>query len=48
MVDENVVEKKVRENKKDTPKEMIDAMNLAHQEWKKTKQEKYNKDGLRQ
>lgn len=32
---------------KDTPQENIDAMNLAHQEWKTTKQVKYDRDGKR-
>jgi hypothetical protein len=43
-------EKKVRvprESKGSTPQEMIDAMNLSHQDWKTTPQVKYDKDGMR-
>jgi hypothetical protein len=32
---------------KDTPQELIVRMNEAHQEWKTTKQVKYNKNGIR-
>lgn len=34
-------------NKGDTPQENIDAMNQEHQEWKTTKQVKYDRDGKR-
>ena len=43
-------EKKVRvprESKGSTPQEMIDAMNVEHQDWKTTKQVKYDSDGKR-
>lgn len=36
-----------KEKKGDTPQENIDAMNVSHQEWKTTKQEQYDKDGLK-
>lgn len=45
-----VKEKKVRvpkESKGSTPQENIDAMNLAHQEWKTTPQVKYDNAGMR-
>lgn len=43
-----IVEKDKKERKtKDTPQYIIDRMNEAHQEWKTTKQVKYNIDGKR-
>lgn len=39
-------EKKERKTK-DTPREIIDRMNETHQEWKTTKQVKYDKYGKR-
>jgi hypothetical protein len=40
-------EKKVRVDKNSTPQELIDMMNAEHQEWKTTKQVKYDKEGKR-
>ena len=43
-----MVEQEKKERKtKDTPKEVIDRMNETHQEWKTTKQVKYDSDGKR-
>jgi len=43
-----MVEQEKKERKtKDTPKEIIDRMNETHQEWKTTKQVKYDSDGKR-
>ena len=43
-----MVEQEKKERKtKDTPQYIIDRMNETHQEWKTTKQVRYNIDGKR-
>lgn len=42
-----VKEKVVKVPRGSVPKETIDAMNVAHQDWKTIPQVKYDRDGLR-
>jgi hypothetical protein len=46
-VDKPKVERIKKPDSKNTPREMIDAMNINHQEWKTTKQVEYDVNGKR-